>query len=83
MRDWNFTGLWDQTPGNPLVTFAWRGATPTDAIVRQWATCLPDTRMSSPLRCEEDGHIYHLELTERGREITAIAVPEQSKAETI
>jgi hypothetical protein len=79
-----FTGLWEQTPGNPLVTFTWRGASPVDAIVRQWATCLPDTRMGSPLRCETDGHIYHLHLNEHGyRVVSIVAEPTQFKVATI
>lgn len=84
MIEHTFTGLWPQTPGNPPVTFTWRGASPTDAIVRQWATCLPDTTMSSPLRCETDGLIYHLRLDEHGyRTITTIAVPVQDERTTI
>jgi hypothetical protein len=52
--------------------------------VRQWATCLPDTVMSSPLRCETDGLIYHLRLDEHGyRTITTIAVPVQGERTTI
>jgi hypothetical protein len=79
MQAFTFTGLWPQTPGNPLVTFVWRGVSPTDAILRQWAACLPDTTMSSPLRCETDGHIYHLRLNEQGqRQVTLIGVPVQS-----
>jgi hypothetical protein len=79
MTEHTFTARWEQTPGNPAVTFTWRGFSPTDAIVRQWATCLPDTEMSSPLKCETDGHIYHLRLDEDGmREIRTIALPTQS-----
>lgn len=84
MHDFTFTGLWPQTKGSPPVTFTWRGTTPTDALVRQWATCLPDTVMSSPLRCEADGHVYHLRLDEHGyREIKTIARPFQFTTETI
>jgi hypothetical protein len=84
MQDFTFTGLWDQTPGNPLVTFTWRGETPIDALVRQWATCLPDSVMGSPLRCEADGHLYHLRLNELGyREISVIARAQQFTTETI
>jgi hypothetical protein len=84
MQDFTFTGLWPQTEGNPLVTFTWRGVTPVDAIVRQWATCFPDTVLGSPLRCEADGHTYHLRLDEHGyREIKVIARAMQFVTETI
>jgi hypothetical protein len=84
MMEHTFTGLWPQTEGNPLVTFAWRGTSPVDAIVRQWAACLPDTAMSSPLRCETDGHIYHLSLDAHGyRTITVLARALQFVTETI
>lgn len=78
MEAFTFTGLWEQTPGNPLVTFVWWGETSVDALLRQWATCLPDATMGSPLRCETDGHTYHLRLNEQGqRQITLIAPPIQ------
>ena len=65
------------------ATHEWQGATPIDALLRQWATCLPDTRLVGPLRCEEDGHTYHLRLNERGdREITVIAEPIQFHVKT-
>ena len=84
MQDFTFTGLWPQTPGNPLATFTMRGETPVDAIMRQWASCLPDTAMGSPLRCEADGHIYHLRLDEQGyREIKTIARALQGVRETL
>lgn len=84
MQDFTFTGLWEQTPGNPLATFTWRGVSPVDALVRQWASCLPDTRMGTPLRCEADGHIYHLSLTDEGyREIKCIARAMQHVRSTI
>jgi hypothetical protein len=84
MQDFTFTGLWPQTEGNPLVQNRFPGETPVDALVRQWATCLPDTVMSTPVRCEEDGHIYHLRLNEHGyRTITVIAVPMQGQRRTI
>lgn len=83
MQDFTFTGLWPQTEGNPLVTFDMRGATPVDALLRRWATGLPDTVLSSPMRCEHDGHTYHMRLNERGeREITITAVAER-RVETI
>jgi hypothetical protein len=84
MQDFKFTGLWPQTPGNPLATFDYRGETPIDALVRFWATCLPDTTMGSPMRCEQDGHIYHLSLNEQGyREIKVTARALQYVTETI
>lgn len=84
MQEFKFTGLWEQTPGNPLATFTWRGVSPTDALVRHWATCLPDTTLGTPLRCEIDGHIYHLRLDEHGyREIKTIARAQQFVRETI
>lgn len=79
MQDFTFTGLWPQTPGNPLATFAWRGATPVDALLRQWASCLPDTEMGSPLRCHADGHTYHLHLNDGVREIAIRATAVQSR----
>lgn len=82
MIDFTFTGLWLQTPGNPASTFTWRGLSPVDALVRQWATCLPDTAMGSPLRCEADGHVYHLALVDGDRQITVLAVAAQGHAET-
>lgn len=84
MDSHTFTGLWPQTAGNPLVTFEWEGTSPVDALVRQWATCLPDTVMSSPLRCETDGHAYHLALDEHGqRQIKVVAVAEQFTAKSL
>jgi hypothetical protein len=84
MQDFKFTGLWPQTAGNPLATFVWPGTSPLDAIVRQWATCLPDTVMSTPLRCEQDGHTYHLRLDEQGyREVKVMARAQQGARETI
>jgi hypothetical protein len=84
MQDFTFTGLWPQTEGNPLVQWRERGATPIDAIVRWWASCLPDTVLGSPMRCEQDGHIYHLRLDEHGyREIKVIARAQQFVTETI
>jgi hypothetical protein len=84
MTDFTFTGLWPQTQGNPPATFTHRGTTPIDALLRQWATCLPDTRMSSPLRCEADGHTYHLTLTEAGqRQITVTAIVGGRRVKTI
>jgi hypothetical protein len=84
MQDFTFTGLWPQTEGNPLATFDMTGVSPVDALLKRWATGLPDTEMSTPMRCEQDGHTYHMRLNERGeREITITAVPEQWKVETI
>lgn len=72
--DFNFTPLWDQTEGQWLDAFTLRGSTPVDALLTHWATCLPDTVLSSPWRCDEDGHIYHARLNEDGnREITIVA----------
>lgn len=84
MEQHTFTGLWPQTPGNPPAQFTWEGSSPTHAIVRQWATCLPDTTMGSPLVCLTDGVTYHLSLNADGmREIKTIATPTQFRSETI
>lgn len=82
MQTFTFTGLWPQTEGNPLVTFGHRGLTPIDALLRTWTTCLPDTKMGSPVRCEADGHIYHLDLIDGERVITVRTVAAQTHTVT-
>lgn len=77
MTDYTFTGLWPQTEGNPLVQWQWQGASPTAAILHQWNTSFVDTRMGSPMRCEDDGLIYHLDLNADGnRVISVVSVPD-------
>lgn len=83
MREWKFTPLWDQTEGQWLGPHIWEGTSPIDALLKHWATCLPDTPLSSPLR-GEDGHVYHLRLDHRGnREITIVAQPVQFVVNTL
>lgn len=84
MQDFTFTGLWPQTKGNPLAQFVMQGTSPADALIRRWATTLPDSVLSSPMRCEEDGHVYHMRLDDYGRrEIKLVAVAKQGTAKTI
>jgi hypothetical protein len=84
MQDFKFTGLWPQTEGNPPFVAVHRGVTPTDALIQFWATCLPGAKPGTPLRCHEDGHIYHLRLDEEGyREIKVKSRDLQFVTETI
>lgn len=55
------------------ITVVWRGHSPADAIVRFFATCLPDTRTLSPVLCKEDGVIYHTDVRDGYRWIQIVA----------
>lgn len=69
--------------GNEMM-WDWQGMSPVDALLRQWATCLPDTVLVGPLRCATDGHTYHLRLDERGyRVVSIIAEPTQFEITSI
>lgn len=67
MQDFHFT-----SPTGLKLT--WRGASPADAIVRFGATCLPDTRIGSPVTCHEDRVTYHLSI-ENGYRIVRVIQP--------
>jgi hypothetical protein len=76
-----FTRVDDQ---GHTMTWEWRGTNPIDALLRQWATCLPNTVLVGPLKCATDGHIYHLRLDEHGaRVVSVVAVPSQFEVTSI
>lgn len=74
MQDYHFTSpRYDL--GRSQIT--WRGYSPADAIVRFWATCMPDTVIASPVTCVEDGVTYHCEIRDGYRLIQIVATASQ------
>ena len=67
MQTWTFKRL-----DNEDLSYPQEGRSPVDALVRFGATCLPGGGFIGPVRCVEDGVIYHTTADGRHHTITIV-----------